>query len=127
MPNSRCTGQAGDILIHTLSKGENNENVQVGNGNIFGFAINIHDNDSDQRNGSIHWSAGMADEVWNTPQLLGTLEFLPDHKLKLVKRNAIDPAARPGTTYLSSARLERIPGSILTFGPIVVEMAILLR
>lgn len=75
-------------------------------GRTFGFAINVHDNDSTGRDGSIHWSSGMADEVWNTPQLLGTAEFLPDHKLKLVKRNSIDPAARPGTTYLSGARLD---------------------
>jgi hypothetical protein len=46
-------------------------NVQVGAGNIFGLAINVHDNDSEQRDGSIQWSAGMADEVWSIPQLLG--------------------------------------------------------
>jgi len=81
-------------------------NVHVGIGNVFGLAVGFPDNDSEQRDGSIQWSAGMADEVWNTPQLLGTVEFLPDHKLKLIKRNAIDPAARPGTTYLSNARFE---------------------
>jgi hypothetical protein len=40
--------------------------VQVGAGNIFGLAINFHDNNSDRRDGSIHWSPGMADEVWTT-------------------------------------------------------------
>ncbi len=87
--------------------------VHAGTGNIFGLAINFHDNDSEQRDGSIQWSAGMADEVWNTPQLLGTAEFLPDHRLKLTKRNSIDTAARPGTTYLSNERLERINGSLI--------------
>jgi serine phosphatase RsbU (regulator of sigma subunit) len=84
--------------------------LHAGEGNLFGLAINFHDNDSDARDGSIHWSAGMADEVWTTPQLLGTVEFLPDHKFKLIKQNAIDPDARPGYTYLSKPRLERDPG-----------------
>jgi serine phosphatase RsbU (regulator of sigma subunit) len=87
--------------------------VTVAPRNIFGLAINFHDNDSDNRDASIQWSAGMADEVWRTPQLLGTAELLPNHKVKLIKRNAIDPAARPGTTYLSAPRLERVPGPLL--------------
>jgi len=87
--------------------------VHAGTGNIFGLAINFHDNDSEQRDGSIQWSAGMADEVWNTPQLLGTAEFLPDHRLKLTQRNSIDTAARPGTTYLSNERFDRINGSVI--------------
>jgi len=87
--------------------------VKVAPGNIFGLAVNFHDNDSDNRDASIQWSAGMADEVWRTPQLLGTAEFLPEHKIKLIKRNAIDPAARPGTTYISAPRLESVPGPVL--------------
>jgi serine phosphatase RsbU (regulator of sigma subunit) len=84
--------------------------INVGVGNIFGFAVNIHDNDSNQRDGSIQWSTGMADEIWITPQLLGTAEFLTNHKIKLIKKNAIDPQASPGTTYLSKSRIEKWPG-----------------
>jgi len=94
-------------------KSGDDRNVHVGIGNIFGLAINFHDNDSEQRDKSIQWSAGMADEVWTTPELLGSVEFLPDHKLKLIKRNAIDPTARPGTTYISSARFAWVPGSVI--------------
>jgi len=87
--------------------------VNVGVGEVFGLSVTFHDNDSNKRDGSIQWSAGMADEVWTTPQLLGSVEFLTNHKLKLVKRNAIDPTARPGKTYLSSARFERLPGEVV--------------
>ncbi|MBN2029592.1 SpoIIE family protein phosphatase [bacterium] len=85
-------------------------NLHPGIGNVFGFAVNFHDNDSKQRAGSIQWSAGMADEVWTVPQLLGTVEFLPDNKLRLIQQNSIDPAACPGTTYLSRERLMIEPG-----------------
>ena len=71
--------------------------LRVGVGNVFGLAISIHDNDGTtrrrggmERNHSIQWSAGMADAVWFVPQLLGTVEFKPDHKLKFIRRNAID-------------------------------------
>ena len=73
---------------------------------IFGFGLNIHDNDSNQRDGSITWSVGMADEIWNTPQLLGTIQFLPEHRLKLIKKSSIDPNAQAGKTYLSEARFK---------------------
>ncbi|NIV95504.1 SpoIIE family protein phosphatase [candidate division KSB1 bacterium] len=84
--------------------------VNVGVGEIFGLAINFHDNDSDNRDGSIQWSPTLADEVWNTPQLLGTMEFLADHKLRFIRRNAIDPGASMGKTYLSKDRLAERPG-----------------
>ncbi|MCK6562062.1 SpoIIE family protein phosphatase [candidate division KSB1 bacterium] len=84
--------------------------VPVGVGNIFGLAINVHDNDSDHRDGSIQWAPGRADEVWNTPQLLGTVEFLADHKLKFIRQNFIAPHAAMGKTYLSAARLRHRPG-----------------
>ena len=98
-------------------KSGDDRGVAVGVGNVFGLAINFHDNDSDKRDKSIQWSAGMADEVWNTPQLLGSVEFLPDHKLKLIKHNAIDPVARPGMTYFSSARFDYVQKML---GPVLV-------
>jgi hypothetical protein len=84
--------------------------VRVGPGNIFGLAINVHDNDSNKRDGSIQWSAGMADEAWFTTQILGTAEFLADHKIKLTPINSIDPSVSMGKTYLSKARLQSAPG-----------------
>jgi serine phosphatase RsbU (regulator of sigma subunit) len=70
-------------------------------GKFFGLGINIHDNDSDKRDGSINWSAGRADEIWINPLMLGTAVLEPGHIVKLIKRNSIDPDAGPGQTYLS--------------------------
>ncbi|MCK5572217.1 MAG: SpoIIE family protein phosphatase [Bacteroidetes bacterium] len=81
-------------------------NVSAGVGNVFGFSVTFHDNDSDTRDGSIQWSVGMADEVWLVPQLLGTVEFQEDHRLKFIRANSIDPSARPGKTYLSMERFD---------------------
>jgi len=81
--------------------------VTVGVGKRFGMSVSVHDNDTERRTGSIQWSAGMADEVWTTPQLLGTVQFEPDHKLKLIRVNSIDPSAFMGKTYLSAARFQK--------------------
>jgi serine phosphatase RsbU (regulator of sigma subunit) len=85
--------------------------VHAGVGELFGFAASIHDNDNTvrrrglmEREGTIQWSAGMADDVWLVPQLLGTVEFRPDHVLRLTRRNAIDSSDCRATTFLSDAR-----------------------
>jgi len=52
-------------------------------GNVFGFAINQHDNDRSGRQASVQWSAKLADEVWFNPQLLGKVTFQANHKLKM--------------------------------------------
>ncbi len=84
--------------------------VEVGPGNIFGISVTIHENDSDTRDGSIQWSVGMADEVWNTPQLLGSAEFRPDHTIRLIRHNTIDPTAFRGKTYLCDAKFRTYRG-----------------
>ncbi|MDH3252103.1 MAG: SpoIIE family protein phosphatase, partial [Ignavibacteria bacterium] len=71
-------------------------------------SVTIHENDSDKRDGSIQWSVGMADEVWNTPQLLGTAEFLPDHRMKLIRENTIDPSVFRSKTYLCGAKFRTL-------------------
>ena len=82
-----------------LSAGD--KRIRVGTGQLFGIGINIHDNDSDNRDGSINWSAGRSDDMWLNPLLLGTAILAPDHRIQLIKRNNIDPNAAPGMTYLS--------------------------
>jgi hypothetical protein len=62
--------------------------VNVGVGSTFGMAINVNDNDSDSRQTQLQWSAGVADAAWNDIRLHGTVEFLADHKLKLVATNS---------------------------------------
>jgi hypothetical protein len=59
-------------------------------GNIFGLAINQHDNDRSTRQASIQWAAKLDDTVWENPQLHGKVTLQADHKLKMEARNAID-------------------------------------
>lgn len=58
-------------------------------GNVFGLAINQHDNDRSGRQASVQWSAKLTDEVWFNPRLLGNVTFLAEHKLKMEAKNAI--------------------------------------
>lgn len=94
-----------------------NRHVHPAVGQRFGLAVNIHDNDKTirrrgliERKGTIQWSAGMVDEVWLVPQYLGTVEFRPDHVLRLTRRNAIDTSDCRATTFLSAARFRSRPG-----------------
>jgi len=59
-------------------------------GGKFGMAIMNHDDDAVQRDATIEWAAALHDNVWNNPQMLGTVEFLADNKLKFTAVNAID-------------------------------------
>jgi serine phosphatase RsbU (regulator of sigma subunit) len=88
--------------IHTSEK-----HIRGETGTHFGIGFNIHDNDSDNRDGSVNWSAGKADQMWINPLLLGTAVLDPDHVVRLVKRNSIDPDAGPGQTYLSMPLLTK--------------------
>jgi hypothetical protein len=61
-------------------------------GEVFGFAIMNHDNDSDTRDGSIEWAAAMTDAVWNNCNNHGYVELLADHKILYVAENLRDPS-----------------------------------
>ncbi|HDQ44785.1 MAG TPA: hypothetical protein ENN17_04685, partial [bacterium] len=61
-------GYALELAIHwsAIASG-NGETVDVGEGNIFGLAINQHDNDGTAaRVASVMWGAVMLDAAWNT-------------------------------------------------------------
>jgi hypothetical protein len=51
-------------------------------GNVFGMAFHNHDNDVATRESSIAWAAVVLDNVWNTPNNHGTVEFLANGQLK---------------------------------------------
>ncbi|MFZ1290936.1 MAG: T9SS type A sorting domain-containing protein, partial [Melioribacteraceae bacterium] len=56
--------------------------------NIFGFAINQHDNDETKaRVASLTWAAKLLDALWNTPKYLGTAKFLAGNKLQYIPTN----------------------------------------
>ena len=59
-------------------------------GNVFGMATMNHDNDAGTREGSVSWATVLNDNVWNTPANHGTVEFLPDHMLKLTAKSSRD-------------------------------------
>jgi len=56
-------------------------------GNVFGAAIQNHDNDKTTRTATVQWAAVLTDYVWNTPKDLGTVQFLPDNKLQFIPSN----------------------------------------
>lgn len=101
-----ATGYQLELRIPWAALDIDGHTVSAVPGTRIGIAFTVHDNDTGGRDHSLQWSAGMADEIWNTPQLLGTAELLAGNRLGLSRRNAIDPAARPGRTYLSTARME---------------------
>ena len=65
------------------------ETVDVGVGNVFGFAVQNHDNDNTTgaRDGTVQWAAVLKDAVWNTPKYCGTVKFLEGNKLQFIPSN----------------------------------------
>ncbi len=65
------------------------ESVDVGVGNVFGCAVQNHDNDNTTgtRDASVQWAAVLKDAVWNTPKYCGTVKFLADNKLQFIPSN----------------------------------------
>lgn len=60
----------------------NNSILVRGEGEIFGMVINIADNDATEREDMIQWSSGMEDAAWSDAELLGSVTYLADGKLK---------------------------------------------
>ena len=81
--------------------------ISAAEGIKFGLGFNIHDNDSDDRDGSIQWAVGRADEIWTMPQLLSTAKLGPRHTVELITENSIDPTAKPATTYFSAGHMRK--------------------
>jgi hypothetical protein len=68
----------------------NGETITPAAGNLFGMAINQHDNDGRaRRQASIMWAATMLDAVWNTPKYHGTVKFLDGNKLQFIPQNNV--------------------------------------
>jgi len=73
------------------------ETVDVGVGNVFGFAVQNHDNDNTTgaRDGTVQWAAVLKDAVWNTPKYCGTVKFLADNKLQFIPSNNMTGVTNP--------------------------------
>ena len=62
-------------------------------GNIYGFAVSIHDNDlGTGRDGSIEWAAALLDNVWSNCNNHGTIELLANHKINYLAQSPRDPS-----------------------------------
>jgi len=81
-------------------------------GNVFGMALNQHDNDKLARQASIEWAAALDDAVWSNPKLHGKVTFLDNHQLKMEAKNAIvDTTVNPlAVMYVPSG----LPDPMLT-------------
>lgn len=72
------------------------EQITPAVGNVFGLAINQHDNDlRGRRQATVQWAAVLKDAVWNTPSYLGTVKFLSGNKLQFTARNNITGTTNP--------------------------------
>jgi hypothetical protein len=77
--------------------------------NIFGMAINQHDNDGyARREATVEWAAVLLDAVWNTPKYLGTVKFLAENKLQFIPSNTMtgitNPVPYDGSDYLTGIK-----------------------
>ena len=84
-------GYALELAIKWSDITINGETIDPAVGNIFGMAINDHDNDSipAARRATVQWAAVMTDHVWNNTTDLGTVKFLADNKLDFIPTNNI--------------------------------------
>jgi hypothetical protein len=84
------------------------ENITPAVGNVFGLAINQHDNDGRGHQATIQWAAVLKDSVWCTPKYFGTVKFLADHKLQFIPTNNMTGVTNPipydGSSYPPSTR-----------------------
>ena len=90
-------GYALELAIKWSAITANSETITPAVDNVFGMAINDHDNDSipAQRDASIMWAAVMLDHVWDTPKYLGTVKFLEDNKLQFIPTNNMTGVTNP--------------------------------
>jgi len=71
------------------------ETISPAINNIFGIAINQHDNDKGYRQATVQWAAVLSDQVWNTPKYLGMVKFLADHRLQFIPTNHMTGVTNP--------------------------------
>ncbi|MBN2202324.1 T9SS type A sorting domain-containing protein [bacterium] len=89
-------GYALEMAVRWSAIVSGSETITPTVGNVFGLAINQHDNDlRGRRQATVQWAAVLADAVWNTPTYLGTVRFLEGNKLEFSARNAITGTANP--------------------------------
>ena len=92
MQTARKTTEDGYVVECAISWSaivKGTEAIVAGEGNVFGCAVQNHDNDNTtgKREATVQWAAVLMDQVYNTPKYHGTVEFLADNKLKFIPSN----------------------------------------
>jgi hypothetical protein len=89
-------GYSLELAVQWAAITSGSETITPAVGNVFGAAINQHDNDgSAGRESTVQWAAVLLDAAWSTPAYLGTMKFLADHKLQFIPRNNITGVTNP--------------------------------
>jgi hypothetical protein len=94
-----------ELAIKWTAIQSDTETITPAVGNVFGLAINQHDNDGNgSHHATVQWAAFLSNEVYHVPSFLGTVTFLPDHKLKFEAKNNIiiennNPIPYDGSDY----------------------------
>ena len=111
-------GYALELAIKWSAITANSETITPANNNVFGMAVNIHDNDVTpaQRVASVMWAAVMDDHVWDTPKYLGSAKFLANNRINFIPTNNMTGVTNPlpynGDTLLVGVDDEN--GTLLT-------------
>jgi len=105
-------GYALEMAVKWSAIVSGSEHITPSVNNIFGMAINQHDNDKrGRRQATLQWAAVLKDAAWNTPSYLGTVKFLSGNKLQFTARNNITGVTNPvpynGSNYNRTGVEER--------------------
>jgi hypothetical protein len=104
-------GYALELAIKWSAIQSGSETITPAVDNIFGMAINQHDNDGyARREATVEWAAVLLDAVWNTPKYLGTVKFLAENKLQFIPSNTMtgitNPVPYDGSDYPTGIKNE---------------------
>ncbi|MBN1995935.1 T9SS type A sorting domain-containing protein [candidate division KSB1 bacterium] len=70
------------VPLEYINEPEDDRYMVRNEGEVFGMAINLGDNDSGSRDHMLQWSAGHTDAAHSQSIHLGSITYLADHKLK---------------------------------------------
>jgi hypothetical protein len=88
-------GYALELAVRWSAMKSGSETITPAVGNVFGMAINQHDNDGSGREATLQWAAVLLDAAWNTPKYLGTVKLLANNRLQFVARNNMTGVTNP--------------------------------
>jgi hypothetical protein len=88
-----------ELGIRWVSIQSGDETITPAADSIFGLAINQHDNDGHGHQATVQWAAVLLDAVYCTPKYLGTVRFMPNHRLQFIPVNHMTGKSNPLSYY----------------------------